>query len=561
MKLACLCLTSVLALGACSSSDKAAPEEETRDIVDPTIVVDSPLRGTMTEDGLVLVTGHVSDEGSGVAQVEINGQLAELAADGSFSASVSLEHGITMLQSVVSDVAGNQSDDLRAILNGPMVPQGTPVPDAIIAKVNAKTLGVLESSVESLVESVDFGQVAQPLNPLVDAGNSCAGVKVDLNTAEKSKVTMALLPTNNGIEVEVIMHDLDVDMTADYSIGCFGGGASGSVNISASSARATATLDVSIDAGGEIQVDLSNVNTSFVDFDLDVGGLPEVIVNLFNGTVESKVRGILEDQVQTLVPSTGKEFLAEFTSASWSVPVLSDTLNVSIAPTSVDISEEGIALRVEANTEFAAVEGASYLSSPRPPPMAGSNDQGLNVGIADDLGNQLLASLWASGLLEANIQPLLVEHMQALFGETADDIRVELALPPIISPDPANNAVRLSIGDLLVHVGDGSTTLVEFAISADIDLAVTNEGGTLKLTTDAASVYGKLIELSDEVALNVNDATVAAIADIAIREISGQSDGLLDAIPIPSFGAIMLGLPEVRAADGYLMLDADITGP
>lgn len=561
MKLPLLCVITLLALGACSSSESVAPEEETKDIVAPIIVVDTPLRGTMTEDGLVVVTGHVSDEGSGVAKVEINGQAAELAADGSFTANVNLEHGITMLKSVVSDEAGNQSDDLRAILNGPMAPQGTPVPDALIAKVNTKTLGVLGTSVENLVQSVDFGQVAQPLNPLVDVGNSCAGVELDLNTAEKSQVTMALLPTNDGIEVEVVMHDLDVDMTADYSIGCFGGGASGSVNISANSARATGLLDVSIDGSGQIKVDLDNLSTSFVGFDLDVGGIPEIIVNLFNGTVESKVRDLLEEQVQALVPATGEEFLAEFTSASWSVPVLTDTLDISVAPTSVEISADGIALRVQGNTEFSGVEGASYLSSPRPPPMSGSNDQGLNVGIADDLGNQLLASLWASGMLESNIQPLLVEHMQALFGDMADDIRVELALPPIISTDPANNAVRLSVGDLLVHVGDASGTLVEFAISADIDLAVTNEGGSLKLTTDAANVYGKLIELSSEVALNVNDDTIAAIADLAIREISTQSDGLLDALPIPSFGAIMLGQPAIRAADGYLMLDADITGP
>jgi hypothetical protein len=137
----------------------------------------------------------------------------------------------------------------------------------------------------------------------------------------------------------------------------------------------------------------------------------------------------------------------------------------------------------------------------------------------------------------------------------------ELALPPVLSTDPATNAVRLSIGDLIVHVGEGSTTLVEFAISAEIDLKMTNENGALKLVTDAASIRGKVIELSKEVTLNVNDQTVEAIAELAIREISDQSEGLLDALPIPTFGAIMLGQPQVRAADGYLMIDADITAP
>jgi hypothetical protein len=354
------------------------------------------------------------------------------------------------------------------------------------------------------------------------------------------------------------MADLDVDMRANFKVACIGG--SSGLNISASSVKATGLLDVNIDANGELKVSLANVSTTFVGFDLDVGGIPEVIVNLFNGTVESKVKTLLEDQVKALVPSTGEEFLAEFTSAAWSVPVLSDTLDISIAPTAVDITEEGIALRVQAITQFAGVDGASYLSSPRPPPMSGSNDQGINVGIADDLANQLLASLWASGMLETAIQPLLIENMQALFGDTADDIRVELALPPIVSTDPSSNAVRLSIGDLIVYVGDSAGPLVQFAISANIDLTVTSENDTLKLVTDAASVYGKLIEVSDSVTLNVNDQTISAIADLAIKEISKQSDGLLDALPIPSFGAIMLGVPQVRAADGYLMLDADITG-
>jgi hypothetical protein len=559
MHLARLSLPCLVLLSACSSSTKSA-EEESKDITAPRIVVESPLRGTMTEDGQVVVTGHVSDDESGVASVLINGQEAPVADDGTFALNLTLPFGITMLESVVTDEAGNQNDDLRAILNGTMAPQGSTVSDAVIAKVNKQTLGVLEGAVENLVEGVDFGEVAQPLNPLVDVGNSCAGVEVDLNTADKSGVSMSLVPTNRGLEVEVIMTDLDVDMTADYSIGCFGGGASGGVNLSANSATATGLLDVRLDTAGEIQVELSELSTSFVNFDLDVGGIPEIIVDLFNGQVESKVRDILEEQVQSMVPTTGEEFLAEFTKSSWSVPVLTDTLDISIAPTEVSISEEGIALRVDATTEFANVVGASYLTSPRPAPMASAGDQGLNVGLADDLANQLLASLWASGMLEETMQPLLAENMAGLFGE-ADDVRVDLALPPIVTTDPGSDAVRLSVGDLLVYVGDSSGPLVEFAISAEIDLALTNEGDALKLVTDAASVRGKLIEKSDAVTLNVNDDTVAAIADLAIKEISNQSDGLLDALPIPSFGAVMLGTPAVRAADGYLMLDAELTNP
>src|SRR5690606_26404599 len=108
-----------------------------------------------------------------------------------------------------------------------------------------------------LAEGTNFGQVAQPFNPLVDVGNSCGGVELNLDTAKKSGVDMKLNPTTAGVQVEVIVHDLDVDMTAEYEIGCFGGGGTAGVNLSATSFTTKGLLDVSITAGGEIDVSLA----------------------------------------------------------------------------------------------------------------------------------------------------------------------------------------------------------------------------------------------------------------------------------------------------------------
>ncbi len=553
-------LAALLVFAACSNS-ASAPDEETipNDITDPLIVVDSPTRGTLTEDGRVTVSGHVSDEGSGVASVSVNGQDAELADDGSFTALVNLPEGITLLESVVTDKAGNRSDDLRAILNGQLADQGSNVKDALVGNVNRQTLGILSTMVSDVAESTDFGQVGKAFNPLVDVGNSCAGVKLNLNSANKSNVDMNLNPTPQGVQVEVVLHDLDVDMTANFKIGCFGGGGSAGVNISATSYTATGLLDVNITENGDLDVSLANLQTSFQGFDLDVGSIPSVIVNLFNSTAESKVKSIIGNEINKMVPSLGKDFLSDFTKADLAFNLLGDTLHLKLRPVDIAMSDEGIRLRVDGSAEFENVQGASYLTSPRPVPSMAGADQGLSIGLADDLANQLMASLWASSAIENLIAPQLAPQMRGLFGDTADDIRVDLMLPPIVSTDPVTGAVRLTIGDLIVRVADPSGVLVEFAVSAEVDLKIEQDAGILKLVTDAASVRGKLIEKSPQVVLNIDDATVAAIAELAIKQISNQSDGLFEALPIPSFGAIMVGLPQVHAADGYLLLDAELS--
>lgn len=547
-------------LSACNGTVMGPAEEDVpNDIVDPLIVVDTPIRGTMTEDGRVTVSGHVSDEGSGVQSVVINGQEAELSSDGTFTTNVTLIEGITMLESVVTDRAGNRSDDLRAILNGQMAEQGSTVKDALVGNVNKQTLGVLGNMVTDLAEATNFGQIGQAFNPLVDTGNSCAGVELDLDTANKSGVDMKLNPTAAGVEVEVIMHNLDVDMTAHYTVGCFGGGGDAGVNISATSFTAKGLLDVKITAAGDLDVTLDNLQTSFQGFDLDVGSIPGVIVNLFNGTAESKVKSIIGGEIKKMVPTLGEEFLSDFTKSSIDFDVLGDTLSLKLRPVDIAMSSQGIAIRVDGSAELKNVQGASYLTSPRPAPTMGNASQGLSVGLADDIANQLMASLWASNAIETLIEPQLIPQMRGLFGDSADDITVDLMLPPIVSTDPSTGAVRLTVGDLVVRVADPSGVLVEFAVSAEVDLKVEQDGDALKLVTDTASVRGKLIQKSPNVVLNIDDATVAAIAELAIKEISKQSDQLFETLPLPTFGAIMVGLPQIKAADGYLLLDAALT--
>jgi len=518
----------------------------------------------MTEDGQVVVSGHAQDEGSGVATVVINGVTAELGSDGTFTATVPLSEGMTLIDSIVTDRAGNSDGDLRAILSGQMAEQGTNIEDALVAEIGPNTLDLLGTAVSDLALNTDFGAVGAAFNPLVDVGNSCAGVELDLQTVDMSDVAMSLQPTANGVDVRIVVANVDVDTRANYKIGCFGGGGSATVNLSANEFVLTGTLAASIKGSGDIAVGLSNLQTSFVGFDLDVGSIPDVIVNLFNGLAENAVKDQLSNQITALVPSQGEQFLADFVGRSYGVDVIGDTLNIDVVPTEIAMSDTGIRIRVDGKSEFSGVSGASYLVSSKPAPTTANigNSTGgkaLSVALADDVANQALAGLWASGQIEALMEPLIRGKLQDLLGDGAEEVVVTLSLPPIVTTDATTSAVHLSIGDLMVKATNSSETLVEFAISAQIDLTLEDNGQGIALVTDAANIRGKVIEKSSSITLNLGDDTVAAIAELAINEVSGQSDAILAALPLPSFGAIMASTPEVKALEGYLVLSADLT--
>ena len=90
-------------------------------------------------------------------------------------------------------------------------------------------------------------------------------------------------------------------------------------------------------------------------------------------------------------------------------------------------------------------------------------DQGLELGIADDLANEMFSQLVATGLLNLT--------MPANAG-TFDATKIEMTSPPMISADLADGKMRVILPDMMATFTLQGTPVAKAAINAKLDLAI-----------------------------------------------------------------------------------------
>src|SRR4029077_2934609 len=93
---------------------------------------------------------------------------------------------------------------------------------------------------------------------------------------------------------------------------------------------------------------------------------------------------------------------------------------------------------------------------------------GLSIGIADDLANEMLSQVVATGLLNLT--------MPANAG-TFDSTKIEMTSPPMIAADPADGKMRLILPDMMATFQLQGTAVGKAAINVKLDLAVAPAGG------------------------------------------------------------------------------------
>src|SRR5690348_7869823 len=82
----------------------------------PTLQVDAPARGTTIDGATVTVSGSAHDDGA--VRVTVNGSEVPLAKDGTFSTTVTLDAGISVIETHAIDKTGHDVRDTRAVLAG-----------------------------------------------------------------------------------------------------------------------------------------------------------------------------------------------------------------------------------------------------------------------------------------------------------------------------------------------------------------------------------------------------------------------------------------------------------
>ena len=524
----------------------------------PVITITSPERGTITPLDSVEVSGTVTGS-SAITSLTVNGGTAQVDADGRFSVNLTLGQGLTIIETVARDDQGRESTDARGVLAGNLVEQATPVTEGLVANLSGTAMGGLATMIQDLASNTDFTAIATGLNPVAETGGGgCLSATVNVNSVQHGEISVGASPVAGGMAASVTVRDLVITGRANFRVACVGGGAD--FTITASSFDLTGTINPTLDATN-INVALNGVNNSFSSFNLDVDGLPEFLVDLLNGTVRDQLQNILRDTITGMVPTLANDFLSEFLADSFSIDLLGQTISLSVAPSSMNWTEQGGTIVLDTSS---TVDGADalYLSSPRPRPAdADLASTGLRIAVADDVLNQLFASVQASGALDMTVLPLPGDILSAAFGGEVEAASITMILPPVANFDTTTGTAKLTVADLQMDaVGPGGEILASFVLSAEIELAVeTRSDGGVRIVTRAPRIVAQILSQSEDLLTELTPDKVTAIAELGITQVSLLADDLLGSIPVPGLAGATITSPTFQPVGGYLMVGGDIT--
>ena len=230
-----------LAVSAVACTSELTPPPEP-----PVLMVTAPARGTM-EAGLtqVQVQGTVAPSSSGAAitKVEVNGAIATVAPDRSWSALVPLRPGANVIETKAIAADGGTADDTRGVVTGRFRPAGSRVDNAISAALSKAAFTTLATTAENLVATADLGALVMPMNPVVkkglasDGSEDCLYGKVSVRPGlDLSTADIAIVPGDDGLALDVALHDLYIPLHARYAAACLDGDTDLTIRVSSATA-------------------------------------------------------------------------------------------------------------------------------------------------------------------------------------------------------------------------------------------------------------------------------------------------------------------------------------
>jgi predicted outer membrane repeat protein len=125
----------------------------TTDTTGPTLTVSTLANGSKTKDATLNVAGTVSDSGSGVKSVTVNGTAATNITNGSFSVAITLVDGANSITTIATDNVGNTTTDTRSITLDQTAPGLTitlPADNSITNKTSVEVTGTVDDSMATI---------------------------------------------------------------------------------------------------------------------------------------------------------------------------------------------------------------------------------------------------------------------------------------------------------------------------------------------------------------------------------------------------------------------------
>ena len=532
-----------LVIAGCSTTAANTP---------PTLDVTSPDRGTLSQDGQVTVTGSVT--GSTALHVTVNGTDTPIAADGTFSAPITLPPGLDLVETHVIDANNNDVRDVRAVLTGTLAAADGKVAAPVGARAGTGALTAIGNTMADAAKAIDFTQAVQSLNPIYN-DSGCLGAVINVTDVGLSDIDVAITPHVGALTTEVVLDNVVVHLHASFRVACIGG--STTITLKATKAHVKGDLGVAV-TSGKLATSLPNASVTLDGFSLDIGGIPGALEDLVKGKVQDGVQSALTSVVRSKVPPIANTTLASLLAKPYTAMVLGQQVKATVTPTQASVSLAGLYVAVDTHLTVTGGEGGMYLTAPAKISEAVmSTDRGIGVAIAGDAVNQMFAGLWATKALDQKFTTASVPALAAILDPDASSVSLELKLPPTAT---IGTNLALAVGDVIITVADASgAQLQQIALSLSTTLSAgPTQSGKLDLQLGTPTVYAQVLAQSDDIARPLTDDQVEGLVTAVWGILGPAAGGALNKLPMPTIDSIQLGEPKVSANGGFVVADIDV---
>lgn len=541
------------ALTACSDKPYD-PDAPAYDPTAPTVVIDSPARGTILGDvDHVVVQGHATDD-TGVVGVTVNDIPADLKADGSFTVTLPINPGTRLLHAKAVDAQGNEGKETRAVVAGPMAPLNKHVPQSITATMSAQTFDAIGRGASNFVNTADLTSMVSPYNPVYSAGAEsgpdCLYGMASITSVSVGNTNISLYPVAGGMYVDAELDNVFVGMHLDYAAACIDGGRD--ITVAMDHVSAAGNLSVAMYDDGTFDVHLDNPDVQITNLDLELGGIPGAIVDLLS--LDTAMGPILGWAIERFMAPAINNSLAGL-GVQHTVNVLGTNVDVSVAPHSIDFEDVGALVDLDSSLRAQGDDGGpGFVYVPNTAP-AMDMSQGFQVAVADDVANQLLASLWSAKALDRTLD--LKTGPYGNIGTLYDSVELEAMVPPYI--DANAGQVTLTVGDLMATFKLNGEAVTKIAISAEVGVKVkTDPNGALRLDVGDPTVFVDVDSNGVMGANELSNADFEQITSFALGRVIAVGSGSVGAVPLPSVGGVSLADVSVNEKFGYIVVNGEV---
>jgi hypothetical protein len=527
MRVPQLVLAAMLAGSALHcSSEEPAPHDENLVVSHPSaLVITSPARAAFIEDD----GSPVEIRGTGATSaLTINGERAEVAADGSFRAKVSPAKGLNLVVALDGD-----SRLETPFLFGHFVSAETPVKQAVALDVGSRGISGLAPAAS--LESVT--NLALAKRDLIGSlkGQSFAGTVTGatwtfaVTGGGNGAATVGFAAVAKGLGVDAAVKDVIVD--GRLSIKALGLTYARDVRITVDRAVVTGDVELAVDdAKGALTAAMPTAEAKLdgFRFDTDNAGFPCCVDSIITGVMKPKVEAAIRDGIRQEVPKA--------------VQLTLDGIGI---PKQLDFAAAGVALHIPTATRF---DGASFdlnggtitastLFGGKPAPgTPGARAPGwlalgrayaepparapvLGVSFSIDAVNQLMFAAWGSGALAFTFpEPL--------------SAKLTPSLPPIVSVADSG-ALRVGLGEIVVQRTSSATPLAAVTILQDV--VPSGDHDALVLTPKGEPTISVTYLTDDSVGSGGSNLIAAAAKDQLGKFLKPFR------IPVPKFALDRLG--------------------